>query len=114
VDQQSVFGAGSHVAVLRDHLVEESEDGEELLWADIQEWKSPEFIRLHWTLGQDELGSSDVDIRFNTANGGMTRIRISCEQASGPERGPDSAFVCDWSLILARYVRFMGGAVPLD
>lgn len=114
VSELSVFGEGSHVAILRDHLVEESEDGDEIVWAEVQEWDSPEFIRFHWTLGQEEFGTSDVDVRFEAVEGGMTRVSISCERALSAESDSDNVFVCDWSLILARYARFMGGAAKLD
>ncbi|WP_425864178.1 hypothetical protein [Arthrobacter sp. TWP1-1] len=114
VAELSVFGEGSHIAILRDHLVEESEDGEEIVWADIQEWDSPEFIKFRWTLGQEEFGTSEVDIRFEPSEAGMTRMTISCEQITGSESDSDNVFVCDWSLILSRYARFMGGAAKLD
>ena len=114
VEDQSVFGAGSHVAVLRDHLVEESEDGEDIIWADVQEWESPRFIKFHWTLGQEQHGTSDVEIHFDPVEDGMTRVRISYEQVSADADGSDGSFICDWSLILARYARFMGGALKLD
>ncbi|ALV44834.1 hypothetical protein MB46_04235 [Arthrobacter alpinus] len=114
VAELSVFGEGSHVAILRDHLVEESEDGDEMVWAEIQEWDSPGFIRLHWTLGSEELGTSDVEIHFDVADGGLTRVTIRCERALSSESDSDNVFICDWALILARYARFMGGAAKLD
>ena len=114
VAEQSVFGDGGHVAILRDHLVEESEDGEELVWADVQEWDSPALMSFHWILGGESLGANDVDVRFGPANGTMTRVTISCEQVLDTESDLDNVFVCDWSLILSRYARFMGGAVELD
>ncbi|ALO67508.1 hypothetical protein AS189_14690 [Arthrobacter alpinus] len=114
VAEQSVFGEGSHVAILRDHLVEESEDGDEVIWAEIQEWDSPGLIRFHWTLGDENLGSNDVDVKFETANESMTRVTISWEQVLDQQSDSENAFTCDWSLILSRYARFMGGAVHLD
>lgn len=114
VAEQSVFGEGSHVAILRDHLVEESDEGEEIIWADVLEWDSPEFVRLHWTLGQAKNGTSDVDIHFEDAGEGRTRVRILTEGSTQPIEDGDDDFVCDWSLILSRYARFMGGALKLD
>ncbi|MHA7304526.1 SRPBCC domain-containing protein [Arthrobacter sp. TMN-49] len=114
VGEQSVFGDGSHVAILRDHLVEEADDGEEIVWADVEEWESPGFIKLQWTLGQEQFGSSEIEIRFESVDGGMTRVRIDYQQVSGQDSASDGVFVCDWPLILSRYARFMGGAVKLD
>ncbi|MEO8222670.1 MAG: SRPBCC domain-containing protein [Specibacter sp.] len=114
VAEQSVVGHGSHVAILRDHLVEESDDGEEIVWADVQEWESPSFIKLHWTLGQEQFGTSEIEIHFEPVDEGMTRVRINYEQVSGLEATSDGVFVCDWPLICSRYARFMGGAVKLD
>lgn len=114
VSEQSVFGEGSTVAILRDHLVEESFDGDEVVWADVQEWESPSFIKLQWTLGQEKLGTAEIEINFEPVDGGLTRVRIEYQQVSGLESDSDGAFVCDWPLICSRYARFMGGAVKLD
>ncbi|MFQ4149875.1 SRPBCC domain-containing protein [Arthrobacter sp. LAPM80] len=114
VAEQSVFGDGSHAALLRDHLVEEAEDGEEMVWADVLEWESPEFIKLHWTLGQDLHGGSDVEIHFEPVENGMTRVRVGFLRVDASDDASDESFVCDWPLILSRYARFMGGASKLD
>lgn len=114
VDGQSVFGEDSHVAVLREHLVEEADDGEEIVWADVVEWETGEFIRLHWTLGQEQFGSADVDIHFMAEEESQTRVRVVTEQAVKSPGDDDDLFTCDWALILSRYARFMGGALKLD
>lgn len=115
VAEQSISGEGSHVAFLRDHVVEETEDGEEILWADVMEWESGEFIQLHWILGQEQYGSADVEIHFEAAGAGQTQVRVVTEKMPQHHvQGDDDVFICDWSLILSRYARFMGGALKLD
>lgn len=114
VVDQSVFGDGSHVSLLSDYLVEDSEDDEEAIWADVVELNAPTLLSLHWTLGEETLGSHDVDMKFESVHGTMTRVTISWEQNPGLQSDSDKVFICDWPLILARYARFMGGAVPLD
>lgn len=114
VAEQSVFGDGSHVALLSDHLVEGSEDDEEVVWADIVELNAPTLISFHWTLGEETLGSHDVDVKFESVHGTMTRVTISWEQTPDQHSDSGNVFVCDWSLILSRYARFMGGVVQLD
>lgn len=114
VAEQSVAGEDSHIAILRDHLVEEADDGEEIIWADVAEWESPEFLRLHWILGQAQHGTSEVDIHFEDVGEGRTRVRILAVRPIPSADGADDDFVCDWSLILSRYARYMGGALKLD
>lgn len=114
VAEQSVFGEGSHIAILRDHLVEESEDGDEVIWADVVEWEAPQQIKLHWVLGQQQDGGSDVEIHFETVEGGASRVSVRYEQCSGETYDSGDSFTCDWSLIFSRYARFMGGALQLD
>ncbi|MHA7175996.1 SRPBCC domain-containing protein [Arthrobacter sp. Sr24] len=114
VSEQSVFGDGSHIALLRNHLVEESIDGEEIIWADIVEWEAPEHLNLLWVFGNDPESEREVDVVFEAANQGMTRVKITFHQSSAGEDLNESEFSCDWPLILSRYARFMGGAVQLD
>ena len=114
VSEQSVFGEGSHVALLRDHLVEESTEGEEIVWADITEWESPGHLSLQWVLGSDPENPPEVDISFELADGGMTKVSVTYDHVPGAEAAEDGTFACDWSLILSRYARFMGGALQLD
>ena len=112
VDTQSVFGDGSHVAFLRDHAVEESEDGEELVWADVVDWQSPQLIKLEWTLGVEAQAAHDVEIRFESVSADSCRVTVEFEQGDGDHGEGD--FDCDWSLIVARFARFMGGPLSLD
>ncbi|MFC8304947.1 hypothetical protein ACFUCV_14940 [Specibacter sp. NPDC057265] len=114
VSEQSMFGAESHVALLRDHVVEESDEGQEVVWADITEWQLGEFIRLHWVLGQEQYGSVDVDIHFEALHDGQTRVRVITEQNTQRQDQEEDVFICDWPLILSRYARFMGGVLKLD
>lgn len=114
VSEQSVFGEGSHVALLRDHLVEESIDGEEIVWADITEWDSPSHLGLQWVLGTDSENRLEADISFELADGGMTKVSVTYDHAPGGQAAEDGTFACDWALILTRYARFMGGALQLD
>lgn len=114
VSEQSVFGEGSHVALLRDHLVEESVEGEEVVLAEISDWDSPNHLALQWVLGSDPQHHPEVDISFELADGGMTKVSVTYDHESGAESAEDGSFSCDWSLILSRYARFMGGAVQLD
>ncbi|AIX99602.1 MULTISPECIES: SRPBCC family protein [Arthrobacter] len=114
VSEQSVFGEGSHVALLRDHLVEESADGEEIVWADISAWESPSHLALQWVSGNVSENHQEVDISFELADGGMTKVSVTYDHDPGAEAAEDGTFACDWSLILSRYARFMGGAVQLD
>lgn len=112
VGTESSFGEGSHVAFLRDHLVEESEDGEEVIWADIVDWQSPTRIQLEWTLGQESHAPLDVEIRFDPETDSSCRVTIAFDQIQDVQS--ISGFDCDWPLILARFARFMGGTLSLD
>ena len=114
VAEQSIFGEGSHVAVLRDHLVEEADDGEEVVWAEVVEWDAGEFLRLHWVLGHEQNGSADIDVHFEVVGDSQTRVRVITEPITQGTEQVGKTFICDWSLILARYTRFMGGALRLD
>ncbi len=87
-------------------------EGEELVWADIVDWQSPSLIRLEWTMCQDSQEPLDVEIRFESETDNSTRVTIEFDD--GPVEEPTGGFDCDWSLILARYVRFMGGTPSLD
>jgi hypothetical protein len=114
VDTESTFGEGSHVAFLRDHLVEESLDGDELIWADVADWASPSLIKLEWTLGVDPQSTLDVEIRFDEVSAETCRVSIEFDHSEAPVDDGRGGFHCDWSLIVSRYARFMGGAVGLD
>jgi len=112
VESESSFGEGSHVAFLRDHLVEESEDGEEVVWADIVDWQSPTRIKLEWTLGHDSQEPLDIEISFDPESDSSCRVTIEFDDNSVAVAA--SGFDCDWPLILSRYARFMGGTPSLD
>lgn len=114
VAEQSIFGEGSHVAVLRDQLVEEAADGEEVVWAEVVEWDAGEFLRFHWVLGHEQNGFVDVDVYFKAVGDSQTRVRVATEPITQSTEQVGETFICDWSLILARYTRFMGGALRLD
>ncbi|MBP2415078.1 hypothetical protein JOF48_003877 [Arthrobacter stackebrandtii] len=114
VDDQSVFGEGSHVALLRDHLVEESLDGDEVVWADIADWQAPAHLGLRWILDGGAGEGPEVEVSFSTVDGGLTRVSVGYEQVEDAESVGEGSFACDWPLILSRYARFMGGAVSLD
>ncbi|MFB9164161.1 hypothetical protein [Arthrobacter psychrochitiniphilus] len=114
VAEQSVFGESSHVAMLRDHLVEESLEGEEIILADIESWESPTHLSLVWAFGNESVEEREVDISFDLVEGGMTRVKATFHTLQGLDSLGEGEFFCDWSLILSRYARFMGGAVQLD
>ncbi|WP_427017103.1 hypothetical protein ACQCSX_00025 [Pseudarthrobacter sp. P1] len=111
----SVTGHGSHVGFQNGQLVEESERGEEHLWAIVRGWEEAEWIELAWQLGGDPLNPTQVKITFTIEPDGGSAVELVQNGWMPGQAGIDQyAKYCDWPLILARYARFMGAAPSLD
>ncbi|WP_442214650.1 hypothetical protein [Specibacter sp. RAF43] len=112
VESQSIFGGESYVVFSDQLLLEESDAGDVRPWAEVDEWVRPESIAMRWVLDPDPRAQSSVRVSFSA--GGAERSTVSVRQqrsSTNPGRG---GFVWDWSLILSRYARYMGGSVGLD
>ncbi|GAA4659392.1 hypothetical protein [Arthrobacter cryoconiti] len=114
VETMSVFGIGAHIAFLEDHLVEESDDGEESVLANVVDWDASSALGLEWTVGSHAFAPLNVEITFEAVESNSCRVSVEFDRVSTDEEQISREFVCDWSLILASYTRFMGGALSLD
>ncbi|WP_026554142.1 SRPBCC domain-containing protein [Arthrobacter sp. 35W] len=115
MEEISVTGHGSHVGFENGQLVEESDRGQEHLWAMVKGWESAQWIELAWQLEGDPLNPTLVKVSFDPAEGGGTAVELVQDGWKSGQAGIDQyAQYCDWPLILARYARFMGAAPSLD
>lgn len=109
------FGLGAHLGFDADTLLEESDDGDSELWAEIETWEVPESLVLRWFLAGDPLLPTRVKVNFRGMDGSGTDVELVQDGWVSDARGAAQyEKYCDWPLILARYARFMGAGPGLD
>lgn len=103
------FGEGTFVEFDDGVLIEESDDGEEAVWARERSRATPHQLVLSWENGWDPFAPSRVRLDF-ARNGTGTTVTLTqdgWESGSGGREQYDQ--YNDWPRILDRYLRFMGG-----
>ncbi len=115
MQDHSEFGSESYLGFEDGGLVEESAKGEKCLWARVSSWTPPSSFDLSWLLGCDPLNPDRVAVSFRPDAAGGTCVLLVHEH-SGPESGAqhDNGVFHKWTLVLDRYLRFMGGWPDLD
>jgi uncharacterized protein YndB with AHSA1/START domain len=57
-------------------IVERTPEGDEHLWGEITVWEPPRRLAYRWHLRQDEADATDVEVRFDEATEGGTKVTI--------------------------------------
>jgi uncharacterized protein YndB with AHSA1/START domain len=87
-------------------IFERAADGREADWGRIVAWDPPRRLVYEWHLRQDRADATEVEIRFDEAPGGMTRVTIEHRGWDRlGERGPDrrEANKRGWAGLLPHY-----------
>ena len=108
--EYSRFGPDSHVGFEEGSLVEESSDGDQYLWGQLRSWEPPSSLELSWQLGGNPLVPTRLRLQFESDGDGGTKVRLVQDGwPDGEEGARMREKFSDWPVILARFVRFMGG-----
>ena len=112
LEEESVFGAGSHVEFEENLILETAEDGRTSVWGTIDDWQPPLSFHASWYPASTPLWSTELRVSFRAVDGG-TEVRLvhdGWEGAEDPAASRES-YAEGWPRVLERYVRFMGGTV---
>lgn len=114
VDQFSVFGAGSTVALQDGRLVEQAADGSRAEWGQVTDWQPPTALAVTWHPGAAPEQASQVRVTFvPDPSGAGTLVTV---EHSGWERFADPAaaraeYDHGWPEVLDRFRAAAEGAV---
>ena len=112
LEQESVFGEGSHVEFEENLILETAEDGRTSVWGTIDDWQPPLSFHASWYPASTPLWSTEIRVVFRAVDDG-TEVRLVHDGWEGAEDPAASraSYAEGWPGVLERYVRFMGGAV---
>lgn len=112
LEEQSVFGAGSYVEFEENLVLETADDGRTAVWGSIDDWQPPLSFHASWHPGTTALWSTELRVAFRAVEDG-TELRLvhnGWEGAENPALTREQ-YDAGWPVVLARFVRFMGGSV---
>jgi len=112
LEEHGVFGAGSYVEFEENLVLETADDGRTAVWGTIDDWQPPMSFHASWYPGTTALWSTELRVAFRAVEGG-TELRLvhdGWEGAEDPARAR-AEYDAGWPQVLARFARFMGGAV---
>lgn len=110
LEDNGVFGAGSHLEFEENLILETAEDGRTAVWGTIDDWQPPLSFHASWYPGSTALWSTELRVAFRTVEGG-TEVRVVHDGWEGAENpsATRAEYEDGWPRVLACYVRFMGG-----
>jgi uncharacterized protein YndB with AHSA1/START domain/uncharacterized protein YciI len=105
VENHSVFGAGSTVALEGDQLVERS-GGQRSVWAEVVSLDPPNSLELSWHPGQDASRATELSVRF-TDLGGSTAVSLEHRgwQRLADPQGTHDEYQRGWPIVLEAFQR---------
>lgn len=107
---QTYFGEGTHPEFTNGELFEEDASGNTALWATVVGSPADGELELSWHHQRNPHFTSHVDVSF-TLVGTSTLVKVLHDGWAEGELGHEQhAAAPDWSVVLASYRRFMGGA----
>ncbi|MCA4133757.1 SRPBCC domain-containing protein [Arthrobacter sp. M4] len=111
LEKHAVFGPGSHVEFEENLILETAEDGRTAVWGTIDDWQPPLSFHASWYPGSTALWSTELRVAFRAVDGG-TEVRVVHDGWEGAEKPSAirAEYDAGWPLVLASYVRFMGGS----
>jgi hypothetical protein len=111
MDAISVFGVGSYVEFEENLIRETADDGRTSVWGSIDDWQPPLSFHASWHPGSTAVWSTELRVAFRAVDGG-TEVRAVHSGWEGSEDPLQTRIKWDagWPEVLARFVRFMGGA----
>ncbi len=111
----SVWGPGSFFDLEDNVFVETSADDQEAVWAEILERTQDSALHLLWRHRPGTLPATSVSLAFIEAGGSAPNTSVELVHGGwtrgGELGGLRSRYETFWPLALARYARFMGGAL---
>jgi hypothetical protein len=110
LESHGVYGAGSYVEFEENLILETADDGRTSIWGTIDDWQPPLSFHATWHPGTTALWSTELRVAFRAVADG-TELRMVHDGWEGAEN-PAAAraeYAAGCPLLLARYVRFMGG-----
>jgi len=110
LESHGVYGAGSYVEFEENLILETADDGRTTIWGTIDDWQPPLSFHATWHPGTTALWSTELRAAFRAVPDG-TEVRVVHDGWEGAENpaAERESYSAGWPLVLARYVRFMGG-----
>ncbi|MGG5173354.1 SRPBCC domain-containing protein [Pseudarthrobacter sp. J1738] len=105
-----VYGEDSHVEFEENLILETADDGRTNVWGSIDDWQPPLNFRAVWHPGKSAVWSSEIIVAFRPLEKG-TEVRVThlgFEGVEDPQTERES-YLKGWPVVLAAFVRFMGG-----
>lgn len=103
LDTYSAFGIGSHLGFENQTLIEESDDGRELVWGTVRDWQPSSSLALDFFFGASLNSPTQLRVEFRQEGNG-TVVALSDDGRTAESEG------LDWRVVLRRFSRFMGAA----